>query len=920
MPQRRGAENRGGPQRTHCEFSAFLRVSLRLCVEIILLSSFVAPSIARAQASNPREPRRKLALEFDAGLGFGRHQGEVKTDAWYPAWIVLKANETSARGTLTIFQEDNPLRVSMPFEVAKGATKRFRAAFKLLQWDNINFQYSVVIDDEKLGREEYPIIYNGANEKDHHVLILCDDQGSFGFLTRRIERGKKDESGMLEERRAIYGSPEMLPDDPILLETLDAIVVSTSDMKKISPAAWKALEAWVWLGGRLLLAAGKDHPFLEGSALRGAFGVDSAKPEPISIEAALGDAAGTTQTRVLASWPANPPQFWDKTWLGPPERPLIAGKRCGDGWFHFSSVALDEPALAAINARPGAADLWTAMLERRATPPDLIRKADANSSSTGLRLQMAFGVALAGTLWVVIFLASYVLLAVPFNWWICARLKRREWAWGVAIVLALSFSLYGYSRGTRARARSVEANQIAFVSRPAGSPVARVASFASVFSPGRYVSSMQADGLIYPSPLGMGDIQDPYGRSRADLYDESPLRIRFGSKTRVEGFFIYPMSARDLRSDFAATIPGGIELIPPAAPGAPIAIKNNTPWTFRAWFLTDGRRNWQGFNPSKPIEPGKTLEIPGSPPGPKHGWTDMWDQYLSMATDVAMAPMVSEVDQKTRNRMNQYYSNYGYGYSRSELAASPAAHPIRFMGVANGDLSPLVESLGVSKRHSAIVYEESLDGAALREALWAGDPPSARWNIRLVSPDLYRGRNAATVWAQVPYEASILILSPTLAFDAARGSAVELNLKASFPSDDNSKRQMKEVLGKEYSLAGCPLKVFNPRANAWEDRGVWMGEPVRLDPAEDYLHPAFSTITIEVDLTREKIYARDEAAGADAAPSLATKAFGANWPPIYWSSVGDAKVSVISEPQTQPPPAATTTPTAEAKPIGGAAP
>lgn len=834
---------------------------IRPFAHLFALLAFAALATARAQsAADPAPPpqKRSLAIEIDGGVGCGEYQGEVKPGLWYPVWIYLKANEAGATGMLTIAQDGNPLSVQIPFDVAKGSAKRFRSYYKPFDRDRNAPKLKVRVETEKLGRDEFVLPMRFANApEDHHILVLCDDLGSFGFLTRRIAAADQTEIG-LAERRPLYASPELLPDDPIALEPFDAIIISTDKLKRIRPEAWAAIEQWVWLGGRVLLSGGKHQPFLAGSPVDGAFGLKLAEPEPAELERALGRDDLTTQTGILAAWPANPPEYWSKVYAGSRVRPLIGERRVGEGRFIYASMALDEAVMAVINSRREGSDLWWSMLERRSGPPDLVSQASLASMNYAYELQSAFGVRLAPTSWVLAYLLSYIILAVPFNWWLCARLKRREMAWGVALLLALGFSLFGYRSGAMAQGRAAQTRQIAFVSHASGSPVARASTLASVFSPRRLSADLKSDGTVFPSSFG-GEQYDHFGQRQPNLYDDSPSAVQFSRSTEMKGFFLHPMSARNLQTDFTLPSQGGVELVPSSSPGMVASIKNNTPWTFRNWALRDAYRVWN--DQGRALKPGESIDLPAVAPSLPLSAGQDWAQSAGRLYSSILPRTGAEIAQTSQSYARVIRNSRltrGFGPPNGgQSSAAPAFQQTRqadarFRGVAQAELSTMLASLKTAANASSLVYEETYAWDQVRDVL-GGDPLfSDQWVIQPGEPvsgpaEFQQTRNGET---NLAFKDWWLRVTPLVGFEPPRGGALEVSLKFTLVADTGAMFKMAKTLGRDYVPRGCPLKVLNVRKNAWEDRGVWMGETIRLSPPEDYLDPSNSSIALSLDLNK----------------------------------------------------------------------
>ncbi len=93
-----------------------------------------------------------------------------------------------------------------------------------------------------------------------------------------------------------------------------------------------------------------------------------------------------------------------------------------------------------------------------------------------------------------------------------------------------------------------------------------------------------------------------------DLYASIDLDVFFGSAVGLEGFFIYPWSARSLRTDFTVEFEGRIETREPLGlkhgemTFESGGIVNRTPWTYKKWWIAYRHGLWEGVTELAPEE------------------------------------------------------------------------------------------------------------------------------------------------------------------------------------------------------------------------------------------------------------------------------------------------------------------------------
>ena len=838
-------------------------VWVRVCPCVLL---FASPVLSQAPFDSDEVFARR-GLSIVARIGVADYVAPVKPGLWHPVWITIRSTgETDFRGEIVLRQQYNSLRVSVPIDVPRGATKRTLAYFRL---STIDPRLSMVVYGEaglggrrrSLTRDPLPIASRIEGPSDRVVVILAEETGDFGFLRRSSEGATDEVASGVRDAWVAYGRPELIPPEPIALEGIDAIVITTPEVVRLTEAQASAIRAWVAGGGRLLIAAGRHRAIVEQSALRGAFGVEFAEPGSTSMAAALGrDDADPAAEDVIVSWPRGE---WDHIALGDERRPLIVGKEFGRGWVHFSAVALDEYVLNAINADPRSETLWPSILENPSGRGDLQLIADETAEGLGQVMQMPFVVSLAGAAWVFTYLTIYILLAVPVNWYVCRRMGRREWAWPIAVTLALGFAAYGYLSGARSQGQSFKINEIAFISHAAGDR-ARVTSLATVFSPHRFRADLSSPAPMLPTAISASI--DPYGYGGGDLYEDTPFGVRFDAAgaPSVERFSLHPWSARNVRADFSPDLAPMVRIATPLEldAGDPRrirgAVANESRTTFDRWWIGYRGRWWIGADS---LEPGETAAVD--------------DLQLTPATDIgALVRDIVGLEFLTNpSSGNQVYIagrsvNPGDFQARVFAVDSLAWNRVRrqaglrrefvFLGSASGGVSPLLDSIDRGERQSRTIYEQALEaaptivvrGEALNLISWRAALLDAKDDVLANRPPYaYYGMvdadAAPDLW--FPTDVAEARLSPDTRPEPEPDARLRLSVEiGSYPNSVETFWSQKG--GNEaHQVVGCPVMARNFRTSQWEPLKLDDDGAVEFGPAVDYLDPIERAIFLRFD-------------------------------------------------------------------------
>lgn len=893
------------------------------CCLLGLLLAVPAPA-QNAPAQPQAADKASAPYMVDVTVGYANYQAFIKPGLWYPVWVLIEARKSDIQGQISLQQPNNQLQSNLAFQVAKGSKKLYLAYY---QFDpQLAPELGSEIQVGRLGRDHLAVPLRFAETDEQHILVLPEEKGGFSQIARAgldlspaADPNLQGPNNMAASRRrqgntasayggtkVIYGDMELLPDDPIALEGLDGMLISTTRVRAITPRQWDAVRTWIQRGGRLLLAGGKNQPFIEQSVLKGAFGLTLPPPGPVPAAGVFGPpppgrGAQATSLTLLASWPTGP---WTRRVLGDASHPLLVSKSVGRGWFHLCGVALDATMMTLLEKSGNGERLWPPLLERHDLGTPLEHFAGKLEGAIGYDLQRPFGFNLVGAGWVFTFLGLYILLALPLNWIVCGRLKRREWAWPVAILLALSFAWYGYSNGLRSQSSVFQVNELTFLMQPAGSPTARAVTFSSIFSPRRYNTTLKAGAGIFPNRMETSlNIAGSYPYRQEDLYSNRPLSLRFQPPAvLLEDFFFHPWSARNLRSDFTYPLSGGVTLESPVFSPEDNTmphggrVVNNSPWRFKNWWISNGVEAWQA---TQPLEKGASLDLAQAvsmtrdiptPAGPSPSRIRQRTPVLQNSVGQIvrdsierniLKPAQDEMRsrQEGASRPNGNYQNPDGGYQNTDASWQsnpPPSGPIReafFIGEAETSLSPMTDSMRLERRRGVLLYEVALPRA---DSAAAALPRNLHWSLSLLDPDGARRRSSNMDYPSnltpsfdpsqtiIRAESTDLLLTPDHPLSLSGGSSLTLAFRLSDPNDSRtyhittdyqSRQKPRQVQpgvntqrqeAEQYAFAGCPVLVYNLRLGQWEPTRHHENGRLTLAPPADYLNPGTGALALRI--------------------------------------------------------------------------
>jgi hypothetical protein len=671
-------------------------------------------------------------VRIDAGVGYGRVHPAVKSDLWHPIWIEIESTQRDISGRVVISQTGARQVVEVPFSVARGTKKRLQTRFRIVgSRPSLNGPNIEIRVEARFGRSTFTLPVDYASLNSRNTLVIGEEYGPLGTLSRRVEATFNDPAPRETERFAIVGEVDRLPDDALGLDPLDAIVFTGPQIARLTPAQADALRDWTAWGGTLMVMGGAHQSFVRQSPLHGAFGIELTPPEGARWGDIVGDeTAGEDADRgVLVSWPKGE---WDSILIGSAEHPYLVEKRFGEGRFLACASPLETNFFGRFNIFGFGEEFWQATLDRRSRGGPMRRAADEAETRFGVNLQGGFGVDLAPLAKVLGFLLLYHILAIPLNWWVCRRFRRAEWSWAGAIALGLIFAGFGWRWSAGRRTADVQVHEITLATRSAPGTSARATSVAAIFSPDRLSRSIELGSHALPAEFPVWMVAPQYrggsvpvlaadGQVKErvafnDLYALSPLGLTLGARPRIDNFFLHPGSARNLRSDFAIDPQIGVEAVGEISVGGGSGggpsgeIVNRTPWTFHTWFVS---ANGATFKSSAAIEPGGSARLESATP------------ILEGATDPASIAEVyflassSDDGRQDDPAVAMALSRRGLTNLARWQRVTPAENgsgDVRFLGVASGAMSPTAAAIGPGRSIAILLYEELSIAAIRRES------------------------------------------------------------------------------------------------------------------------------------------------------------------------------------------------------------
>ncbi len=500
------------------------------------------------------QPTATVTMRVQAGF-----DGGFRAEEWTPLLIEISNDGPALNGRLVVRPETNGRALanaySTPLDLPTGTRKEAFLYVRLRDFARQIVVEFVGEDDQRYAQAAAPLRPIQPRDKVYVVLT----QATVGTLAL----GDVRPAG--HNVVQVTWGPNRLPPHAEALYAADVIFVYDLNPDALTAAQRAALRLWTLNGGHLIALGGTRF---EGSL------------------AALGDAAPVLDVRArivdevdaLAAWigseealrgrveiSTGQPIAGAQALINHAEGPLLVRRSMGDGVVDFLGV---DPLLAPLAVWDELPLFWRQML----TTVPL-----ANSWGRGLMEPSAAATAVA-TLpdeqllppvsALVAFVAAYLLVIGPLNYWLLTRLKRQEWAWGTIPLSIALFTMVASTVGFNLRGNEVLLSRLRVVRLWDGQPQALEQALLGLLSPRRDTFTLVPEGerFFYALPS--------VGQAAANLQSSAEVVQSATTSARsvtVDG---------GIYSNFALTRP-----IPAPAISGALTLRTNL----------DGSQTYQGF-------------------------------------------------------------------------------------------------------------------------------------------------------------------------------------------------------------------------------------------------------------------------------------------------------------------------------------
>lgn len=461
----------------------------RLIVQlIVVLAVLLIGQVARAAGPAPQSAD-PITLEVRAGF-----DGYLQSDGWVPVTITASNSGDGVAGDLRVsvegFTASNRTIYTRPIDLPRGSRKLVTLyPADLGSFGNV-LNVELVRRGTVLASEQVRVQYVPSQAL--LVGLLSDTPQSLGDIAAiRPSNG---------DTKVAVLTVDDLPPLGAGWTSLDVLVVSDVDTGQFSADQQTALRSWVFGGGRLIIVGGPGYPRTMAGlqAVSPLLPQDTEEASLLPLTAAAGlplDNQIDSQALVAVGTIAD----GARVIVSDGDVPLLVTHELGYGRVDFLAA---DPALEPLRSWPARTDLWRAILSQGEARPGWAFGFGSNWESAQQAAAAVPGIRLPNVLQLCGFLAVYVVLIGPVNYFVLWRLKRRELAWITIPLLVLLFSGIAYITGFQLRGSEVIVHRLAVVHSWAGRDTAEVQSLVGIWSPrrARYDIEVESGYLARPMP------------------------------------------------------------------------------------------------------------------------------------------------------------------------------------------------------------------------------------------------------------------------------------------------------------------------------------------------------------------------------------------------------------------------------------
>ena len=459
------------------------RKSLFLITTILALAGFLATAWGTAQAN------QQSGVSLTARVGF---DGYCKESMWIPVHITVENNGADVEATARAWYKNGSggeTASSMDVSLPSSSRKEFFLYLHSREY----FRYitvAVMEGNRVLVKTSVSVACLG--EDDMLVGLLADDPSVFDSLNDELMNGAA---------RTIPLQISDLPDEAQGWDALDALVISNVDTGTLSAKQKQAMKNWAASGGKILVVGGIRWQAVV-AGLQGLVPVEGTGVRNVTslleLQTYFNDKSDMVGGAALSM---GQPLDDAQVLIRQDGVPLFVRRRFGLGDVYYLAA---DPAMQPLRDWDGMGTFYANLFGNVPAKP-VWANTEWDSYNARRALAALPELGLPPILYVCGWLAIYVMVISPINYFALRALKRRELAWLTIPLLAILFTALAYFTGFFYRGSKPILNRLGVAQGWEGIEQAKVNALVGVYSPTRSKYDIQSESSFMFRPAEVGD-------------------------------------------------------------------------------------------------------------------------------------------------------------------------------------------------------------------------------------------------------------------------------------------------------------------------------------------------------------------------------------------------------------------------------
>ncbi|MBZ0291044.1 MAG: hypothetical protein K8L99_00605, partial [Anaerolineae bacterium] len=460
-------------------------------------------------------------INLDVSAGYN---GLFRENTWFPLKIRVSNDGDAVSGRLTVRPETSgnafTNTFSTPVDLPSGSRQTL---FLYITARAFASQVRVELlddDDQVTAVDEVPL--RGVVMQDRiHVVLTQSSAGSVDLSGVKAGGYNAFQSNWLIDD---------LPDQVMGLQAVDTLLFSDIDTGTLSSAQRTAINDWVLAGGHLMVTGGANWQ-ATASGLEDLLPLTPSASQTINDLTAITGLANSQADLEGETITATGTLTDDALVLASADEvPVVARREYGLGMVDYVAV---DPLTEPLRTWSDLGGLWFTLASSVSPVPGWTSGfTDPDRATSAAEILPGFDL-LPNVLPLCGFLALYVALIGPLNYFVLNRFNRREFAWLTIPLFIIIFSVLAWVVGFNLRGNSATLSRLAVVQSWPESDRAQVDGLVGLLSPRRTNYTLTMEDGSFLRPIGRSIQANPFASNVQASTD-----IRQSGTFRADDFLV----------------------------------------------------------------------------------------------------------------------------------------------------------------------------------------------------------------------------------------------------------------------------------------------------------------------------------------------------------------------------------------------